>query len=39
MKTHDIPKITLNDGTTIPQLGFGTLNVGRRILRHAIAVS
>ena len=27
VKTHDIPRITLNDGTTIPQLGFGTLNV------------
>lgn len=27
MKTHDIPRITLNDRTTIPQLGFGTLNV------------
>jgi 2,5-diketo-D-gluconate reductase A len=24
---HDIPRIALNDGTTIPQLGFGTLNV------------
>ena len=27
MKTHDVPRITLNDRTTIPQLGFGTLNV------------
>ena len=27
MKTHDIPTVTLNDGTRIPQLGFGTLNV------------
>ena len=27
MKTHEIPRITLNDRTTIPQLGFGTLNV------------
>ena len=27
MKRHEIPRITLNDGTTIPQLGFGTLNV------------
>ena len=27
MKAHEIPRITLNDGTTIPQLGFGTLNV------------
>ena len=27
MKTPDIPRITLNDRTTIPQLGFGTLNV------------
>ena len=27
MKTHDIPRIRLNDGTTIPQFGFGTLNV------------
>jgi len=27
VKTHEIPRITLNDGTTIPQLGFGTLNV------------
>ena len=27
MKTLEIPRITLNDGTTIPQLGFGTLNV------------
>ena len=27
MKTNEIPRITLNDGTTIPQLGFGTLNV------------
>ena len=24
---NDSPRITLNDGTTIPQLGFGTLNV------------
>ena len=23
----DFPRITLNDGTTIPQIGFGTLNV------------
>ncbi len=29
MKTNEIPRITLNDGTTIPQLGFGTLNVQR----------
>jgi 2,5-diketo-D-gluconate reductase A len=27
VKRHEIPRITLNDGTTIPQLGFGTLNV------------
>jgi len=27
VKTLEIPRITLNDGTTIPQLGFGTLNV------------
>ncbi|HKW92376.1 MAG TPA: aldo/keto reductase [Methylomirabilota bacterium] len=27
MKTHEIPRITLNNGTSIPQLGFGTLNV------------
>ena len=27
MKPLEIPRITLNDGTTIPQLGFGTLNV------------
>ena len=27
MKTHGIPRIRLNDGTTVPQLGFGTLNV------------
>ena len=27
MKTFEIPRIALNDGTTIPQLGFGTLNV------------
>ena len=27
MRTHEIPRIALNDGTTIPQLGFGTLNV------------
>jgi len=27
MKTSDIPRITLNDRTTIPQLGFGTLNI------------
>ena len=27
MKTHDISTITLNNGRTIPQLGFGTLNV------------
>ena len=27
MSTHEIPRITLNDRTTIPQLGFGTLNV------------
>jgi 2,5-diketo-D-gluconate reductase A len=27
VKTHGIPRIMLNDGTTIPQLGFGTLNV------------
>ena len=27
MKTHEIRRMTLNDGTTIPQLGFGTLNV------------
>lgn len=27
METHEIPHVTLNDGTTIPQLGFGTLNV------------
>src|SRR5215470_7100568 len=27
VKTHGIPRIGLNDGTTIPQLGFGTLNV------------
>jgi len=29
VKTNEIPRITLNDGTTIPQLGFGTLNVQR----------
>jgi 2,5-diketo-D-gluconate reductase A len=27
VKTQEIPRITLNDGTTIPQLGFGTLSV------------
>jgi 2,5-diketo-D-gluconate reductase A len=27
VRTQEIPRITLNDGTTIPQLGFGTLNV------------
>jgi 2,5-diketo-D-gluconate reductase A len=27
VKARQIPRITLNDGTTIPQLGFGTLNV------------
>ena len=27
MKAHGIPRIALNDGTTIPQLGFGTLDV------------
>lgn len=27
MTTQTIPTITLNNGTTIPQLGFGTLNV------------
>jgi hypothetical protein len=27
VKTQEIPRVTLNDGTTIPQLGFGTLNV------------
>ena len=27
MKTHEIPRITLSDGTTVPQIGFGTLNV------------
>lgn len=27
MATQAIPKITLNNGVTIPQLGFGTLNV------------
>jgi diketogulonate reductase-like aldo/keto reductase len=27
LKTHQIPRITLNNGTTIPQIGFGTLNV------------
>lgn len=27
MATHTIPKITLNDGVTIPQLGFGTMNL------------
>ena len=26
-REHEIPRITLNDRTTIPQLGFGTLNV------------
>jgi len=26
-KNPMIPRIALNDGTTIPQLGFGTLNV------------
>jgi 2,5-diketo-D-gluconate reductase A len=29
LKTNEIPRITLNDGTAIPQLGFGTLNVQR----------
>ena len=24
---HSVPRITLRDGTTIPQLGFGTLAV------------
>jgi 2,5-diketo-D-gluconate reductase A len=24
---NDIPRVTLNNGTTIPQIGFGTLNV------------
>lgn len=38
MKTHDVPRITLNDRTTIPQLGFGTLNVqpDRRSTRENI---
>jgi 2,5-diketo-D-gluconate reductase A len=27
MTAHTTPKITLNDGTTIPQLGFGTLRL------------
>jgi 2,5-diketo-D-gluconate reductase A len=27
VKIHEIPRTTLNDGTTIPQLRFGTLNV------------
>ena len=27
MKAHGIPRIRLNDGTTVPQFGFGTLNV------------
>lgn len=27
MSTPEIPRITLNDRTTIPQLGFGTLNI------------
>jgi 2,5-diketo-D-gluconate reductase A len=27
VKTHEIRRITLNDGAAIPQLGFGTLNV------------
>ena len=27
VKTREVPRVTLNDGTTIPQLGFGTLNV------------
>ena len=27
MKTQEIPRITLNTGAMIPQLGFGTLNV------------
>ena len=27
MTPHRIPRITLNDGTTIPQLGFGTLSI------------
>src|SRR5262245_66012807 len=27
VRTQEIPRVALNDGTTIPQLGFGTLNV------------
>jgi 2,5-diketo-D-gluconate reductase A len=27
VKTHEIPRIALNDRTTVPQIGFGTLNV------------